>query len=640
MSAPATAERRQYEEKQLLVDDVMLRKLLLDVAQPGVYGIPIEESAISGDIIRSMEAPNQVSLTIHDAGSAILRSKKLQSEDGRLRAVDIELDGLTFRLVQVRKQGHDLVMTFEQIETVWMKSRKGPRKAASRAKTTRAQYILSLVRESKKGRPRIKTRIHELDKIQPIAKLTEQEREDRKSRSRRRSERDRERAPGFNSRKVAGLNERQTERVEECLIVADRERAPERAVLAMLAAMAGESDFGENLGSRGTTFQTLAIPESKLGTQAYHFLRGGNSFLAGGAIGAARDNPLWTIGTIASKVEISDASGNHYDAYVPLARRILKEWGGGGGGSGSKPASYRKQYAFKVDKDETYWDAIQRLASEVNWRAFMAGDTFRYISEEDLFKSRPRYRFSEDSDGISNIDFDWDYHKPAATATVTCRIRRWAMVPGTVVYIDGLGAASGKWLVLETRRNIFSAEATVSLKRPMREKMEPRSELVERREKDRDGRGGAGGTGKRGSIKGDISGLADDMRAFLEIMAGMTDEDIVVSSGRRVDPGSNHNDGHGADIDVGGDARSSDAAGRKGDNIAIAAMRVCGYTYRGARSALGGPVTSFSINLEWNGYSVEIGWRTLVGGNHYNHVHVGFDNRKPNRSPTARSEPL
>lgn len=645
MSVPATLARRTQEEKQLLQDEDILRRLFLDVVQKGVTGIPIEDSVVSGEVLRSMEEPSTVTITVHDQRRFILNSKKLQTAEKKLRSVDITIDDLTFRLVKLRKQGDDLVFTFEQREIVWLKDKHGPRKAASRAKMTRAQYILQLIHSARKSPPRIKVRIHELDVKQPIAKLSESEREDRKSKKKVRSERDREREPGFSKDKVAGLDVHQTEKVETCLIVADRHRVEERAKLAMLTAMAGESNFGKNLDSgsnapsvKPTTFQSMQIPESQLDRQAYHFLFGGRSFRAGGAVQAIKDHgedsaEPWTIGAVVDAVEISDrghAGGvsPYYDAFVPLARRILKAWGEGGGGPGSKAASFRKRFEFKVEKDETYYDAIIRMATEVNWRAFMAGDTFRYISEEDLFKSRPRYRFSEASDGILNIDFDQDYHKEAMTGTVECRIHRWAMVPGTTVYIDDLGSASGKWLVLSVRRNLYSSDATVSITKPMREKMEPRQDLTERRQKDSDDSDpGSPDDAVKGTIRGDLDGMNEDLRAFLEIMAGMTKEDIFITAGLDTGhaPDSLHHDGRAADIDVGGDARQSQAAWKKGENIAIAALRVCGEPYRKARLLTGTDRTNFNSNSEWNGYSVEIGWRTLTGGNHFNHVHVGFE---------------
>jgi hypothetical protein len=634
MTVATSPVERQRDEQQLLQDGITVRKLFLDVVQKGVYGLPIEEAIIDGEVVRTMDGPSTVTITIHDQARDILKSKKLQTSDGRLRTIDINLDGLWFRLVNLKKQGDDLLLTFEDRAIVWLKDKKGPRKSASRAKTTRAQYILSLVRSAKKIPPRIPVRIHELNVKQPIAKLTPSER--KSSKKHIRSERDREREPGFSKDKVAGLNVHQTDRCETCLIVADKYRVEERAKLAMLTAMAGESDFGENKDSKSndprvkpTTFQSMQIPESELDAQAYHFLFGGRSFRAGGAVKAIKDHPDWTIGEVVKQVEVSDGSGNYYDSFVPLARRILKAWGEGGGGTGSKPSSYRARAEFKVEKDETYYDAIIRMAKDVNWRAFMAGDTFRYISEEDLYKSRPRYRFSEMSEGVLNIDFDQDYHKPVATATVDCLIHRWAMVPGTTVYIDDMGMATGKWLVLSVRRSLFSSDATVELKQPMAEKLEPRTDLTERRKDASNDPGDSGSDGKRGGISGDTGKLLDDLKVFLELVAGMTDEDIVVTDGWAPQgthaPNSNHHYGWAADINVGGDARQSEAAWRKGDNIAVAALRVCGLTYRQARLAVGGPRTSFAQDMEWNGYQVEMGWRTTEGGNHYNHVHIGFE---------------
>ena len=88
-------------------------------------------------------------------------------------------------------------------------------------------------------------------------------------------------------------------------------------------------------------------------------------------------------------------------------------------------------------------------------------------------------------------------------------------------------------------------------------------------------------------------------------------------------------DGYAADIDVGGDARSNPAAGRKGDNICIAVLKLCGMSQSQARAAIGGPRTNFTTPSQYGNWSVEVGWRTLSGGNHFNHVHVGFNNRPP-----------
>lgn len=510
MSAVATTpEARASKEQQLLHDDVEVRKIVLDAVAKGVEGIRIDDSIIDGNVMRTIEGASQVTITVHDQGRNILRSGVLEDDDGDLIAIDIHLDGLWFRLARVDKQGDDLVMVFEDRDVAYLRGKKGPRKLGSRAKITRAQAVLILVRSIKIHK--IPVRINELHKTQPIAKLTEQERTER-TKDAKKDSRDRSRAAGFpGDGKAPGVNKRQAERIATCLEQAEKDNAGDRAVLAMLVAGFGESDWGENRGARGTTFQTKEIPESQLATQAHYFLVGGRSFAAGGAIGAVRAHPDWTVGTVASHVEISDAAGSHYDVHFSKARKILDAWGGFGAG-GAVTTTYRKQYAFRVEKKETYWDAIQRMAKVVNWRAFVTSGTFYYISEADLFRSRARYILSEDRPGVSYIDFSHDYRKKISKATAVVRINRWAIPPGTCVLVEDLGFANGKWLVESVTRSLFSSEAQLTLKKPMREKKEPRTELKRHKADSSDGPGGAKlGTGLRYPLAEhgkDIGGVA------------------------------------------------------------------------------------------------------------------------------------
>lgn len=511
MSGAETTEvARASREQQLLQQDTEVRKIILDAVAAGVEGVRIDSSIIDGNVLRTIEGASQVTITVHDQARSILKSGVLQDDDGDLRAIDILLDGLWFRLARADKEGNDLILTFEDRIVAYMRGKKGPRKANSRSKVTRAEYILQLIRSIK--RERIPVRINELHKAQPIAKLTEQERTDRSKQSKQ-AARDQSRAAGFpGDGKAPGVNKRQAARIATCLQQAEKDNAGDRAVLAMLVAGFGESDWGDNRGSRGTTFQTLTIPESKLALQAHHFLTGGNSFAAGGAIGAVRDHPDWTVGTVASHVEVSDAAGSHYDVYFSKARKILDAWGGFGAG-GAVTTTYRKQFAFKVEKKETYWDAIQRFAEEVHWRAFVTSGVFYYISEDDLFKSRARYILAESKDGVQEINFSHDYRKKVSKANATVRIDRWAVPPGICVLIEELGPANGKWLVESVTRSLFSSEAQLTLKKPMHEKKEPRTELKRHKaSSSSDGPGGAKlGTGLRYPLAEhgkDIGGVA------------------------------------------------------------------------------------------------------------------------------------
>lgn len=477
-------------QQEILGADSNIASAVLVTTRAGVRDIRIEDSLISGDVVRTIEGASTVTLVVHDAYREILKSGLLQNEDSQLRSIDFKLDGLWFRLVKVGKGGDDLTLTFEDREIAYLRRYMGPKKAV-RGKITRAEFIyhlVKLVNSKLKGVARIRFRSPELHETQPVAGGREGG-----TTITKRHERDKDRKKGLNG-SPGGINSRQRARIEECLTVADRLRAGERPTLAMLCAGFGESNWGENRGGRGTTFQTLQIPESQLDQQAYHFLKGGRSFLAGGAIGLARKNPRMSVGTIASKVEISDAAGPHYDAYRGKAKAVLDAWGGAEGGSSITRTTYKK-YWFKVNKDETFWDAIVRLAGEVKWRVFMVSGDLYYISEPELFKSRTRYRFSEQTEGVLNIDFDWDQGKKVAKATVTARMDRWAAPPGSCVEIEDLGPATDKWLVESIRRDLFSAVAEVTLKRPMRPAEEPAPEKVTRTSRTGGTGGDSGGSG-------------------------------------------------------------------------------------------------------------------------------------------------
>lgn len=504
-----TAKAREDKEQQLLQDDIQVRKLVLDAVAKGVPGVDIAGSVVDGEVLRTIEGASQVAITVHDQARNIYRSGVLQDKDGDLRAVDFNLDGLWFRLVKSSKQGDDIVLTAEDRDVDYLRGKRGPRTLGSRKSVghpkglTRAEAVLELIRSVKIRK--IPVKIHDLHKLVPIAKLTDQDREDRRNRKKpeTQEQRDLDRAPGFpEGSNIPGVNKRQQERIAICLVQAEKDNAPERAVLAMLCAGFGESQWGEDRGVRGTTFQTQVIPESRLDLQAHYFLVGGHSFRAGGAIQLVREEPTFTVGTVASAVEVSDATGAHYDAYFAKARRVLDEWGGvkSGPGGPEKIETYRKRYAFKVEKKDTYWDTIQRWAKEVNWRAFFSGGVFHYISEEDLFKSRARYRIREGMPGVINIDHDWDKRKKVNRATATVHIHRWAIPPGCVVIIDGIGPASGRWLVESVTRSLFSSEATVNMKKPAREKKEPRTELVRRKQDDEQDPDGTNSTGGPNSL--------------------------------------------------------------------------------------------------------------------------------------------
>src|SRR5262249_37409163 len=80
---------------------------------------------------------------------------------------------------------------------------------------------------------------------------------------------------------------------------------------------------------------------------------------------------------------------------------------------------------------------------------------------------------SENTLGVSNVDFDVDNGKARNEATVTIRVNRLAFPPGSVIELEQCGPANGRWLVHMISRGVFDAQATVTLKRVTKPLPEP-----------------------------------------------------------------------------------------------------------------------------------------------------------------------
>ena len=88
------------------------------------------------------------------------------------RAAEIDLEGVIFRLTKVTytHSTQELHMTFEDRMVYWLRRKRG-QKHLSRAKGTRAEFILALLREIKREKiPFICPELHTKQKIKPVPK--------------------------------------------------------------------------------------------------------------------------------------------------------------------------------------------------------------------------------------------------------------------------------------------------------------------------------------------------------------------------------------------------------------------------------------------------------------------------------------
>jgi hypothetical protein len=198
-----------------------------------------------------------------------------------------------------------------------------------------------------------------------------------------------------------------------------------------------------------------------------------------GAVALAKAFPSWSEGQIAQTIQGS-AYPTRYDKTKPAAVDLLKAWGGAGGTSEGTASSYDVTYSlpyqFARNADESAYVSIQRLASDVKWRFFPVGEAVYFMSEEQLYNRRIRYTFRPGDNAVLDLTFDVDWGQPVSQCVVTVALDRWGAPPGSVIELQGWEVPDGRWLVLSIRRDWFKPIAEVTLIQPGKAALEPASE--------------------------------------------------------------------------------------------------------------------------------------------------------------------
>jgi hypothetical protein len=302
---------------------------------------------------------------------------------------------------------------------------------------------------------------------------------------------------------------------------------------------------------------------------------------------------------------------------------------------------------FRVGRNETYWDAIMRLAEEVGWRFFVDGQHAYYDDEMRFIVQAPVAAIRRKGDAVVSFSANWDQRKVATECTLELICNPFEFRAGQVFQLEGFGPASsgstaiptglpGRWLIDEVTRDRFDIVSEFKLIQPTKPKPEPRPEVGERQVPGDDDSGPDGGepTGEKGELTGlSTNGVTFDMVTFGKLVAGEYGKPIEVSSSyldRRGDSDSNHSEGKALDLSAGGGGGGT--PGPLGDGICTAVLVVCGFDRKEARRIAkenDHPRHNFSQNshvtIGGNRHTVEIGWRTWEGKDHWNHVHIGFD---------------
>lgn len=518
----------RYEQVGL-EPELELDSLVLNWTDKRVPDLEAKGALVSISIERTIEGGSTVSMTLRDPnqrmfGAGRVTSPRAQRTAARTayrhapvevdegfepiltpdvigRAMEVELDGVTFRLVKVRYSSAtgEAQLTFEDRIVYWLRRKRGERRA-SRGSCTRAEFVLSLLREVRARQYRFVC--PELHARQPIDAAS------------RVSGASRAVAPvaasgagaaqGNGSGAQGGFPQGASFTVKGAKATPDQKRnldgvltecsangCSRDVMVATVCCVIQESlakrlGYGDAAGpdSRGL-FQQRApwgSLQDRLDPRASTrmFLLGG----AGGQPGWKQKNKsLQAVpGGIESAVKAVQVSVGGYDQHQTEAAAIVRAWGGAGTAEGQAAGggTYAKSYQFSRNADEDSWTAVQRLAEEVGWRFFVVGNSVYYMSEKDLYGRRARYEVTPDDPALLDVTYDVDWGKPVSELELNVVLDRWGAPPGSVALVNGFGPPDGRWLIASVSRDYFSPTATVTCRQPGKEKLEPASERATR----------------------------------------------------------------------------------------------------------------------------------------------------------------
>lgn len=504
-------------------DELNLDELILDWVNPNVSDVDVRGAITGVTIERTIEGASTLEMTLHDPENYLFKGSRIWDPKAtigtkkragtpieydfygspvtpptvRLRAMQVKLDGIVFRLVRVSRTGPAVTLTFEDRVIYWLRRKKGTLRL-SRESVTRAQFILRLLREIKAERvpfvcPDLNVRqpIDRADKMTDAKKKVTTSKEDRG-------------VSGSLTVKGVRATEEQRRIGQRVLAVADSLKASRKASIALMEACIVESEVKNLTHGHSTSVGVLQLLNIHGSVQKRMdvewcvrlFLTKGFTG-RGGAIKLAKSS--MSAGQIAQAVQGSDYPTRYDEVRVEAEKWVDAYAGSGalvaesdasGGGTGYK------SYMFARESNEDSWTCMQRLAEEVGWSCFMIGRSLYYMSEEDLFRRKTQYLIEPEDPAVLNLSYDLDMGKAVSSATLSVVAGRWKCPPGEPVLVEGFGPPDGRWLVVGWRRDYFSPVAEITLAQPGPEALEPPPQAeVETGDGDVSGDADSGATG-------------------------------------------------------------------------------------------------------------------------------------------------
>jgi hypothetical protein len=535
-TVPQTSARQKLElsrltpgalQREMMGDDVDIKKLSLYLSSQ-IIG-EVSATITGAHISRSIQGSSELRIDFNDPDRILLTSGFLNQK------LDVQIDGLWFRLAGVDKSADTVTLTFEDREISLLRSHANW-KIANRSQVTRAQFILSMIREVTEVT--IPVQIPELNIIQPVEKypgdtkgqaaiLNKQKGIDPNTNIHLKKAghtgptikvgggpftgsnpastitlidrlyRDKVLTYGGGDQGAEKPASRdQITNANTILNVGDYMGVKRKLKVCAIMTALVENSLTNTPGGDGSSVgifqQTPGFDGGMTFEERYDVATAAKAFYDV-AIKMDKEQPDATYGYLCQLVQVS-AYPLRYQQHQTQAEKYVTAFGSPGddhetsaaeangsalnGGAGGAFYYWRGNILHKKGsqpyrKPENSWSCIQRLAGDVDWAAFFVSGVFWYISEDALFKQQPLMYLFEGQDGIIGIDGSYRRGAKSGTLTVTAHAGRWIVPPGSLVVVENMGPWNGRWLVSQFDRDLFTTEATITLIKPRPELPEP-----------------------------------------------------------------------------------------------------------------------------------------------------------------------
>jgi hypothetical protein len=412
------------------------------------------------------------------------------------KSIDLNLEGLWFRLIGFQTQETQFTLTFEDRVAAILREERGKRITAKRGEVTRAQFIAKLVELAEKGKfgknaGKIPFFSPEENVKQPIKKETAKEQEENAKLENRENQGELGQSSTSKGTVPSGLlnpnqtveqpgelteiSESQAKVATELLEVVEQQGGNEIVAVSIILSGLLESNLGDSTtgaeGARGV-LQGLTIKDASTKNEAFYFCKGGEGFQGGGAIALSKTitNPE----EIVLKVEVYEKTAlteRRNKEYLPAAKNIVKKykanWPGTPVSSGtSKATSTTVPYEFTRGVNQNSWECMQHLAEEVGWYLFVRNNILFYCSGNYLLGQQTRFTLEAHKKDVywTNVSVDLGSLDGIAEVEVTCHAEAHEAVPGEAVTIQNIGPASGTWVGMTATQNLLDAAHEVTSK--------------------------------------------------------------------------------------------------------------------------------------------------------------------------------